>query len=204
MTVVHQSARQFLATVVARYRQLLRYRDSGQVLTRLPGGDFPIDFTTSLAEDGAFRFTFERPHPYPPLRHKISQHLVQRVDGRASLVSTAAGAPSRPGFEGDLSMVIAAATGISGGAAHTIGELLFAEVDGWSITSLARPRFRRWKQVDGVLCHRVSGLHPRTGERVTLFVGVHDGLMRRRIEHRQHSVETRQPVDAWPASWPIE
>ncbi len=86
--------------------------------------------------------------------------------------------------EKSLEMAVAGATGISSGTAHTIGELLFDEVGGSSFLDLKRIRFRRTREIDGVHCVAISGLHPNGG-RITAWFGVDDLLLRRKL--RKHS-----------------
>jgi hypothetical protein len=74
-------------------------------------------------------------------------------------------------------MAIAGATGISRGSAFTIWSLLFDEGDDGALTSLARPRFRRFTTVAGEKCHRITATD-RMGRRIDIYVGMADLIVR--------------------------
>ncbi len=190
----HASARQFLQTVLQRYASLSEYADRGQVhiwLGRLP---YAIEFRTARNSAGDFRFDFDCPHPYPPLRDRISHYSLGWVAGEAFLRVDypKAEQPLTRRFE-DRELAVASATGVSHGAAHTIASLLFPGSGGRSLLELKRLRFRGLKQVEGVDCYRLTGHWDRA--RVTLLIGMHDLLLRECTEHRWRSVERRQPCE---------
>ena len=188
-----RSAKEFMAAVLARYRELTSYSDSGYVVTRLGKGEHACKFQTALNPNGDFRFAFERPHPYRPLKHKISRYVVGRVSGKSYLASSRYNGATTVEHWSDLSMPIAGATGISSGAAHTIGGLLFPEVGGWAFTDLKRPRLRSPKVIDGVTCYRVTGLQGTN--RVSVYVGMQDLLVRKFSHRNGKSGEVRLGVD---------
>jgi len=120
------NAKEFIAAVIDHYRALQVYSDRGHVITRLPGlGEHICSFQTALGPKGDFRFAFQSPHPYWRLRNKISRHIVGRARGQAYFASARSGAAMTVETWPDLVIPIAAATGISSGAAHTTGRLLF-------------------------------------------------------------------------------
>lgn len=188
------SAKDVIAAVIERYRALQVYSDQGYVITRLPGHDeFICSFQTALGPKGDFRFAFQRPHPYWRLRHKISRHIVGRAHGQAYFASARSGAAMTVETWPDLVIPIAAATGISSGAGHTIGRLLFPEIGGWSLAELKRPRLRSPQWLDGVLCYRVTGLQGR--RRMSVFAGMHDLLIRKIAARNGSHEEVRQALD---------
>lgn len=188
----HASARQFLQTVLQRYAGLSEYADRGQVQIWLGREPYAIDFRTARNAAGDFRFDFDCPHPYPPLRHHISHHSLGWVadDAFLTLGYPTAEQPLSRRFH-DRSYAVAAATGISQGAAHTIAGLLFPETGGLSLLSLQRLRFRGLKVVGGIACYRITG-HGQ-GTRVSLLIGMQDFLLREYTEHRWCRTERRQP-----------
>ncbi|WP_271009153.1 hypothetical protein [Paucibacter sp. B51] len=188
----HASARQFLQTVLQRYAGLSEYADRGQVQSWRGREPYAIEFRTARNAAGDFRFDFDCPHPYPPLRHHISHHSLGWVADEAYLTLgyPTAEQPLSRRFD-DRGYAVAAATGISRGAAHTIAGLLFPETGGLSLLSLQRLRFRGLKQVDGVACYRITGHWDRS--RVTLLIGMQDLLLRECKEHRRRRVERRWP-----------
>lgn len=195
-----RSARELLAAVLAKYRELPGYSDTGHVITRVDGREHICKFQTAFNSNGDFRFAFERPHPYRPLRHRVSQHVVGQVSGNAYMASSGYTGPTTVKHWPDISMPVAAATGISSGAAHTIGRLLFPEVGGWSLSELKRPRFRSPKYVGGVLCYRVTGL--QGASRSAVYVGMHDLLIRKFSARNGKTEEVRLGVDIWAKHLP--
>ena len=55
---------------------------------------------------------------------------------------------------------------------------------------LRRIRFRRSRVFDGVMCTRISGLHPRGG-RYTAWFGVDDLVLRKLVRHHVKCEEVR-------------
>ena len=189
----YSSAKEFVNAVIARYRAMVNYTDTGYVKARLGAADHVIYFQTARGEGGDFRFSFDRPHPYPPLRHRVTRHVVGRCSGKSYFSSNRPDGRNSVVLRDDFGLAIAGASGISVGAAHSIALLLFEEVGGCSFADLKRPRLRSPKEVDGVSCYRVTGLQNR--HPVTLFVGIHD-LIIRKIAYRRFKIdEIRLNID---------
>lgn len=188
----YASARELMDAVMARYRALPDYSDRGFVTARRRGRDHVIVFETAYEASGDFRFTFDRPHPYRPLRHVVTRFVVGRRGGEAYLDRRASDGDVSTQVEPDFNLAIAGATGTSYGAAHTIAGLLFPEVTGWSFRELKRPRLRSPQLIDGVWCHRITGLQHRA--RMVIHVGVEDLLIRRIADRRPGSEERRLDV----------
>lgn len=163
----HAEAKQLLEEVVKAYASMDSYSDIGSVTQQSHPGD-PVlrtQFSTLYKRPNLFRFEFSRPHPYPPLRHIVTRHIVG-FDGfgpyalkREHQTEPSLQAPS------DLSDAVAGATGVSSGSAHNIGRLLLQEVDGPSILDLIDPRFGADMEIDGAPCYSVCARLPRGGER---------------------------------------
>jgi hypothetical protein len=122
-----------------RYRQCSSYEDAGTVATTYsdPGVRFikRRRFATAFVRPDRFRFEFQDVEgPEPRLRY-----VIWTASGRTHLWSEP---PRRQREEDSLGLAIAAATGVSGGAAHTVCALLFPDViDGWRVSELLEPRF---------------------------------------------------------------
>jgi hypothetical protein len=195
---LHSSARAYLEAVHAHHRALPAYGDTGWSRPLSPRQPGVCRFETRYLSPGYFRFAFERPHPFPPLKHKITRSVVGHDGDSAYLHTQHDGRPASLSRPGSLDLAVAMATGISSGTAHTIGALLFAEVGGWSLLDLRRLRFRRQRVVSGVRCVCVSGIHPRGG-RVSAWFGAEDMLLRRLIDGRTGTEEVRAIPPGLPA-----
>jgi hypothetical protein len=184
------SARDFLDRVVQRYRALQGYADQGTV--HLSGRLSAVvrRFETAYQAPDLWRLAVESPHPYAGLRHLTMRVVVGHQDGQAYLWMQGYRQPATLRALPDLPSAVAAATGVSSGAAHIIGHLLLPGVGGWALTDLRRPRFRRRRVVDGTRCVAISGLHPRGG-RMTAWFGEHDLLLRWLLTTCPHGDERR-------------
>jgi hypothetical protein len=180
------------------------YEDNGTV-KRLNGDDPPYqtDFATLYKSPTLFRFEFSRPHPYPPLRHVVTKQVVG-FDGSVAYAKTEQ-YKKTPRIEAreNLDMAIAGATGISSGAAHTIGRLLLRQVTGLSISDLIDTRLREDQAINGVPCYCISARHPRSGGELEYVIEKNSLLIRRVRTHFEKfiGVESRdgirinQPLD---------
>jgi hypothetical protein len=173
-------AESFLEVVQERYRQLQHYADHGSVHGMRPTSGSPCEFATEYNRGGTFKFSFGRGHPFLPLRSKFISRWEAGMDGAGTpyFVAQYPGKEPERQIEASLALAIAGATGISSGAAHTIGTLLFDEIGGMPLKHWKRLRFRRMRMVDGILCIAVSGRHPRGGRMLACF-GADDLLLRR-------------------------
>jgi hypothetical protein len=159
------NAKDVLAEMVDRYAKMPSYKDTGVVRQWFKPKEEPLEvvFSTSFKKPSLFRFEFASPHPYPPLRHIITKHVVgfDGKDAYSLLHKHGEAAPTLESEE-DLSLAVAGATGISGGSAHTIARLLLPEVGGLSMLDLLEPEFRDEATLDGVPCFRIAVRHPRS------------------------------------------
>ena len=147
-------------------------------------------FETAFLRPDRFRFAWTNSHPHPPLRnYKIESVIGQDAEGPFHYRRSYRGEKR---IERDLSLsdAVAAATGVSQGAAYTIGALLFEACGGSRLLQLRRPRFRGERVIDGVRCIAVSGLDWQ-GRRLTAWFGIDDLLLRRLREKRGRSEEER-------------
>lgn len=190
----YKNARECITAISSRYRMLDSYADEGY--TRPSGSTQPHDcwFKTQFSRPDQFRFQFSRPHPYPPLRHLVTQIVIGSDGTTAYFHKERDGTACRNDIERDLGLAVAGATGISRGAAHTIGNLLLECVGGFSLAMLNKPRFRRSRIFQDVYCSRITGIHPWGGGRITLWFSTSDLLLRKIVSHRTKSEEIRQNI----------
>jgi len=160
------SGESIIRAVIERYSQLDSYCDRGAVFGEL-GTDGPyaeVTFETAYASPNLFRFAFESPHPFPPLSHLIWRCVVGCDGTRSYLRIEHPGKPADQWFEGDVATVVAGATGISGGSAHTIARLLLGTVGGLSLTDLRDWTISGSTVVDDIACYQLVGRHPSGGQ----------------------------------------
>ena len=185
-----RNAHECLAAISEQYRSLTSYADDGFVRAFGSRGPKTCWFQTLFKQPQQFRFEFSTPHPYPPLRHIVTTSVV----GTSGTAAYFASRHPRTGRSIEpvetLELAVAGATGISHGAAHTIGSLLFNSVRGFSLQMLKRPRFRAYREFGGTLCSVITGQHPRGG-RITVWFGRDDLLLRKVVRHWAKSEEVR-------------
>jgi hypothetical protein len=144
-----------MARVYARCRT---YRDTGCVRTEFrdrrgrPGFASIRPFATAFARPDRFRFEFSDHFPNQTAMHRYIVHLA----GRAVRTWW----DLRPGVErsSSLGLALAGATGVSGGAAHTVPALLLPRrVGGRRLTGLADVARLEDGDAGGAGCYRVRG-----------------------------------------------
>jgi hypothetical protein len=154
-----------LQEVVARYASMTSYSDRGAVHRHLDdsGSVFSTTFSTSFKKPSLFRFEFARPHAYPPLGHIITRHSVA-FDGTTAYSMTQRDTDAPKIMEKDtLATVVAGATGVSSGSAHTIARLLLPGIGGLSILDLVDAHQHGDTAIDGVACYSVAARYPKGG-----------------------------------------
>src|SRR4051794_40464398 len=131
------TAEQILEGMAAVYAGCRTYRDTGRVHTRFLTRRGRLDFEstkpfrTAFVRPDRFRFEFASHFPGQAEMHRFIVHMAGRV------VQT--WWDLRPGVERQsrLGMALAGATGVSGGAAHTVPALLLPRrVGGRRLTDL--------------------------------------------------------------------
>lgn len=173
----HSSARELLKDVVARYRAIGSYADTGMVQALDRPKSSPMSFETAFRRPDDFRFRFSSPHPYGPKRHLVSRSQIGMDAGKPYYWSQHYSSPPELEQQESLQMAVAGATGVSRGSAFTIWSLLFGEEGQDLFSMLARPRLRKFACIDGVRCHRVTATH-RGLHRIDVYIGVDDLLLR--------------------------
>jgi len=191
----YQNAREFLNAVVQHYRQLASYSDTGKSHRPNCRRERLCEFRTDYRAPDNFRFEFASPHPSRRLRSHRARVVVGTYYAKPYFFDQSYWGETTMEAPDSLGLAVAGATGISSGTAHTIGALLFAEVGGFTLMDLRRPRFRKDRLVDGVRCKAISGMHPRGG-RFTAWFGAEDLLLRRVVRLRFRSEELRTNVSS--------
>jgi hypothetical protein len=193
-------AQEVLREMVARYRSMTSYSDSGEVTTtgRSNTAGLPrVTFATLFKRPAYFRFSFERAHAYEPLGHLATQHVAGSDRARGGYFTQKA-------YDGHVSektpikleLAIARATGISRGSAHTIGRLLLPEVGGRSLLNSLESQRTADVEVDGTPCYAIKTRGSRGDHEEELWIEMGSFLLRKlfsRHEERE-SVESRERI----------
>jgi hypothetical protein len=199
-------AKAIVEKVVARYAAMTTYCDSGAVDTHLNDSDpvLSTTFSTWFRKPSLFRFEFERPHAYPPLRHIVGRNVVGFDGSEAYNWARMGTDAARMAVKENLSLAIAGATGISSGCAHTIGKLLMPGIGGRSILELLEMRQDADMPVDGIPCYSVTAKHPKGGD--VRFLIEKEALLVRRVTteretsghpstERRERIRVDEPID---------
>jgi hypothetical protein len=146
-------ARVVVARCALTYARVASYRDRGEHRGSI--GPHPQQpFVTAFDRaSGNMRFEFKSRHPIqgsPWMRYVVWR--------RSGVVKRWWSIQPQTQTQVSLAMGLAGATGVSGGAAHTVPRLLIPdEVQGWSITDLAAPALIEDAEIDGRRCLRLQG-----------------------------------------------
>lgn len=180
-----ETPQQLLGQMRAAYAALRSYSDTGVVLTHMPRNDLPNEttFRSVFARPGLFRFEWTSHHAYPPLRHiKFNSVIWSNGDG-AYFWSDWGGNGETLEKQDSLEMAVAAATGVSHGAAHTIASLLLPPMGRTIGEGVTWDGKTTVEDVEGVACHHFTGQHKGLGH-FELWVGKDDYLVRKVTSRR--------------------
>jgi len=171
------TAEAVLKAMLSRYSALKSYQDRGIVLRTWPDKAEPyeISFTTFFRRPDLFRFDWISHHPYPPLRHLKTRHVIWS-DGKDALHYTIDKDSSKMKRKESLFMAVAGATGISMGSALTVFNMLMPEYGARSFTEL-RDIDLRTAVFEGIDCHCIRGRYAQ-GAQEDLRIGANDHLLR--------------------------
>jgi hypothetical protein len=166
-----------------RYRRCSTYQDAGRVVTVYTGDEIELTrvkrFTTAFVRPDRFRFELEiREGPGPHMRYIVWT----APDGAHLWVEPG----PRHELEASLQVSVAAATGVSSGAAHTVPALLLPEVvGGWRLPQLRDPHLDdSAATVPGCRCIVGEGWHGL----IRAWIDAEDFLLRRlETTHRARS-----------------
>jgi hypothetical protein len=176
-TTSASTANEIMTKVAQVYRDCRSYSDSGVVKTVFfSKNDKDLDekpFTTAFVRPDQFRFESTSNPPklnvQLPLKFKDMKFIIWQKGNDIRTWWTI-----EPGKKKEisLSMAIAAATGISGGAAHTIPALLMpTEVGGQRITEYGQYKRIADAKLDSANCFCIQGkLNASDSEAITIWI----------------------------------
>jgi hypothetical protein len=196
-------AKQLLEQVAAAYASMKSYSDAGSVDQHLSPDDAALrtDFSTLYARPNLFRFECSRRHPYPPLRHLVTRHVVGFDGFGAYALRQEYDMPPTLQTRQDLSHAVSRVAGASSGSAHNIARLL-RQVQGLSILDLLDPQLVDDEPVGDVLCHCVRTSLPAGGERKLSFE--RDSLLLRRVQTHRGKISLDETHRAILVNPPID
>lgn len=162
------------------------YQDHGVVRTWFAEAAEPheLSFSTWFMKPSYFRFEFSVPHPFPPLRHIVTKSVCGFDGIKAYILTQKFEAAAVIDWTESLGTVVAGATGISGGSAHTIARLLLPEINGFSLNDLTDVKFEQEVEVEGILCYEITGVHAGFGSQ-SIWIGKPDLLLRKLFTRAQ-------------------
>lgn len=182
------SAREILDVAAQRYLGCSTYQDQGGCTTQFTHQDGSqhekhLTFSTAFLRDGGFRYEF----------HDEQKRYVIGDDGEQarSWWDQKAGVQ----HEESLDLAIAAATGVSGGTAHTVPRLLMpGRVSGITFTDLVDLKRLDDTKLNGLDCVRVQGSYPAETdpEQVEMLRREYE-----RVTGRPYVPTTHEPMVLW-------
>lgn len=167
-----------LKKTAARYATYSSYSDVGVVITTYD------EATRGRIEKQPFSLFFNRPNRF---RVEWLDYDLQK-DGRKNVVWSNGEAtfvywePKTFEKKQSLEMGIAAAAGVSSGAAYTIPRLLIPEIEGWALNDLKKPTLVGEEIFEGELCYRIKGFDSG-GDLNEVWIGKRDSLIRKVTTH---------------------
>jgi hypothetical protein len=129
------NAKELLLAAIEAYAKLQSYQDAGDVRSSGSQSEAQMtaSFTTRFAGSQRFQFRFESPHSASDRAALVSRNVIGADDHSAYHWSMNAGSTTARIEEvPSVDIAIARATGISFGAAHTTGQLLFKGMEEWT------------------------------------------------------------------------
>lgn len=169
------------------------YADRGEVRELFDARRVAVTFATSFRRPRSFRFDFESPHPYRPLRDCSSRASIGYDKNGPYFWSSHYDSAPTIEDEESLLMAVAGATGISRGSAHTIATLLIPETGPGILERLRSVRTLPSTTIQGTYCLGLVGRHPAGGQ-VLIYVGARDLLVRKVVHRNLKHMELRRPV----------
>jgi hypothetical protein len=159
-----------------RYATLSSYQDTGVVETVTDGPlsrrGTDIGFKTHFTRPKKLRFEWlDYGSPLSVERNAIWS------DG-TKIARFYSWEPDHVESKDDISLAVAGATGISRGSAHTVPELLIADIGGFSLKELTKLTLKKQEMFEGENCYVIEGYHP-SGEAWQMWIGTKDFLLRK-------------------------
>jgi outer membrane lipoprotein-sorting protein len=170
------TANEHIKQMIATYSAATSYSDHGTVVTRVEGNPprgGTLSFETAFIRGGRFRFEFgERDDQY--VLWSDGEHAYSYWPAAARI-----GQQVTTDYGPHLERVIAGATGVSSGTAHTIPTMLMPQLgEAAYMLSLLNLRVDGTEEIDGHHCVRIIGNEPR-GDVMTLWIDRDLHLLRR-------------------------
>jgi hypothetical protein len=178
-------AQEVLDRMVQRYAGLQSYSDVGHVTLTHPNFVTRTPFTTFYKAPSLFRFDFNVPHPHPPLSHIVSQHAVGFDGTNAYALRKAFKEKVESQLLNSIGLAVAGASGISSGAALTIGRLLLKGTEGLSISELSSVQLSADTAIDDVSCYSMTARYPSFGGKYHLLIEKHTSLLRKLLSEHE-------------------
>lgn len=190
LTTGTTTAEQIITQTADVYRIAKSYSDSGVATTVLiDKSGKSVDkkpFTTAFVRPDRFRFEYSEKFSIPvefsewiSIPQAKPMHYIVWSKGEDVRTKW----DIKPGIEKEfsLSMALAAATGVSGGTAHTIPVLLMPkEIGGWCVTQLHQLNRITDAPFEGVECYRIQGRRKASdSELTTLWISKETFLIHR-------------------------
>lgn len=169
--------------VVATYRGLKSYQDSGATVLQIVKGQMDLvksttRFSTSFTRNGGYRFAWTSTENFDGKEAVESNSCFWSSGNEGWYKEQFYGVKPRL-EEMPLSSASAATTGVTEGASHDIFRLLTDEVAGFSYDQLVDLSIVGEEVVSGHVTYKVHGRYP-TGSVIDLWIGKQDNLIRKR------------------------
>jgi hypothetical protein len=177
-----QGASDLMKRVVATYRGLTSYQDSGATVLQIVKGQLDLGksttrFSTSFTRNGGYRFAWTSTENFDGKETVASNSCFWSSGSKGWYKEQFYGAKPRL-EEMPLSSASAATTGVTEGASHDIFRLLTDEVTGFSYDQLLDLSIVGEEVVSGHVTYKLHGRYP-TGAVVDLWIGEQDNLVRK-------------------------
>lgn len=184
-----------------RYATYSSYQDEGVVITTYH------EATGGRIDKLSFKLFFSRPNRF---RFEWLDYYLQESGLLKVVWSDGADAfvywePDRYEKKESLELIIAGATGISGGSAYTIPRLLIPAIEGWALTELTKTVLVGEEIFEGEVCYRIKGFD--SGDDLTeIWISKTDFLIRKVTTHStfetfstvedeiHRNIKTNQPI----------
>ena len=174
------TAAQILGRMVTTYRSCNCYEDSGAVETvfnaksRVWTNTRPFEIHFRRPALLRFEFTAQYSPASPRQKYVLWSDETQTHTYWQQANSCWA--------DTDLSRGVAGATGVSGGAAHTVPRLLTDSIEGVTLAELGNLRLLREEAFEGANCYVIQGDYSSANRSCELWIGKDDFLLRKKKE----------------------
>jgi hypothetical protein len=187
-----------LNRMARHYAGLQAYADVGEVTVTQRRRSFvtQVRFSTFYQKPAFFRFDFTVPDSYSPFSQAPTQHAVGFDGTKAYRVKMGYNGSVKKEVVDGIGLAVAGAAANSNGAANTIGRLLLADFEGFSILEPTGAKFIGDTVVDGVECYSIAAEHPTRGGKDEIWIEKDSLLLRKLLSETEttRSVESRSNI----------